>query len=173
MRKATIIVAMDAENGIGKNNDLMWDLPNDMRFFKEKTSGSVVIMGRKNYDSIPEKYRPLSNRTNVILSRDNNLKVDGCLVFNNLKDCLAHFQNTDEKLFIIGGGEIYRLALQEKCIDEMYISHVASTFSADVFFPEFNPMEWKTKVILTQEIDNKHAHSFITKQYMLISDHNQ
>ncbi len=173
MRKASIIVAMDAENGIGKNNDLMWHLPNDMRFFKEKTSGSVVIMGRKNYDSIPEKYRPLSNRTNVILSRNPQLKVAGCLVFNTLTECLDHFQNTDEKLFIIGGGEIYRLALQEKCIDEMFISHVESTFSADVFFPEINPIEWKTKVILTQEKDDKHAHGFITKQYSLIGDHNQ
>jgi len=65
----SLIAALDAENGIGKNNDLMWNLPSDMRFFKDTTKGHVVIMGRKNYDSIPEKYRPLVGRTNVVLSR--------------------------------------------------------------------------------------------------------
>ena len=84
---------MDAENGIGKNNDLMWHLPNDMRFFKETTMHHVVIMGRKNYESIPEKYRPLPNRTNVILSRDSTLKIQGCLVFNTLQACLMHFHD--------------------------------------------------------------------------------
>ena len=159
---------MDAENGIGKNNDLMWHLPNDMRFFKETTTHHVVIMGRKNYESIPEKYRPLPNRTNVILSRDSTLKIQGCLVFNTLQACLMHFHDEKEKLFIIGGGEIYKLALKEKCIDEMFISHVEATFSADVFFPEITLDDWKSSTISTQEIDDNHPYRFITKHYALI-----
>lgn len=172
MKKATIIVAVDAENGIGKNNDLMWHLPNDMRFFKEKTVGNVVIMGRKNYLSIPEKYRPLSNRTNVVLSRDPKLKIDDCLVFNSLGDCLHHFKDSLEKLFIIGGGEIYQLALTEKCIDELYITHVEGTFSADVFFPAFNFSEWKSQTILTQEVDDRHLFRFTTKLYTPLNEKN-
>ena len=73
MMKFSLIVAMDKNHGIGKNNDLMWHLPKDMRFFKSTTENQVVIMGRKNYDSIPEKYRPLSNRQNVIITRNQSV----------------------------------------------------------------------------------------------------
>jgi len=68
--RTALIVAMDSERGIGKNNDLMWHLPKDMKFFKDTTQGQIVVMGRKNYDSIPEKYRPLPNRLNVVLTRN-------------------------------------------------------------------------------------------------------
>ena len=72
--KTSLIVAMDLDRGIGKNNDLMWHLPNDMKFFKETTSGHVVVMGRKNYESIPERFRPLPNRENVVLTRNANFE---------------------------------------------------------------------------------------------------
>ena len=80
--RIAIIVAVDAKNGIGKNNDLMWHLPDDMKFFKEKTSENIVVMGRKNHESIPEKFRPLPNRENVVLTRNKKFKAEGCLVFN-------------------------------------------------------------------------------------------
>ena len=167
--KVALIVAMDAERGIGKNNDLMWHLPADMRFFKETTKEHIVVMGRRNYDSIPEKYRPLANRLNVILTRNQTLEAPNCLIFHSLEDCLNAFQNeTERTVFIIGGGEIYQLALQEKCIDEMFISHVEATFSADVFFPEITLDDWKSSTVITQEIDDKHPYRFITKHYDLI-----
>ena len=110
--KVALIVAIDAERGIGKNNDLMWHLPNDMKFFKETTQNQIVVMGRKNYDSIPEKYRPLPNRLNVVLTRNEDFQAPDCEVFTSLEACFEHFKNeTERTVFIIGGGEIYKMAL--------------------------------------------------------------
>jgi dihydrofolate reductase len=164
--KVSLIVAMDAKRGIGKNNDLMWHLPADMNFFKETTKNQIVVMGRRNYDSIPEKYRPLPNRLNVILTRNKEFQAENCLVFNSLKDCLTHFENeNDRKVFIIGGGEIYKMALDANCLDEMFITDVDGVFDADTFFPEFDEIEWKVEVLSEQKIDEKHSHGFIIKKY--------
>ncbi|MFT5780437.1 MAG: dihydrofolate reductase, partial [Crocinitomicaceae bacterium] len=109
--KVALIVAMDLEWGIGRNNDLMWHLPKDMRFFKDSTAEQIVVMGRKNYDSIPEKYRPLPNRENVILTRNIKFQAEGCTVFHSLEEALAHYKEEEKRtVFIIGGGEIYRQA---------------------------------------------------------------
>ena len=88
-----LIVAMDNNRGIGKDNDLMWHLPSDMRFFKETTLNQIVIMGRKNFESIPEKFRPLPNRENVILTRQKDFTAENCLVFNSIRDVILHFQS--------------------------------------------------------------------------------
>ncbi|MGY8927632.1 MAG: dihydrofolate reductase, partial [Flavobacteriales bacterium] len=80
--KCVLIVAMDKARGIGRNNDLMWHLPNDMKFFKETTVGHAVVMGRKNFESIPEKYRPLANRENIILTRNKAFLAENCSVLN-------------------------------------------------------------------------------------------
>jgi dihydrofolate reductase len=144
----------------------MWHLPADMNFFKETTKNQIVVMGRRNYDSIPEKYRPLPNRLNVILSRNIEFQAENCLVFNSLKDCLTHFENENErKVFIIGGGEIYKMALDANCLDEMFITDVDGVFDADTFFPEFDEIEWKVEVLSEQKIDEKHSHGFIIKKY--------
>ena len=89
--KVSLIVAMDRSRGIGKNNDLMWHLPKDMNFFKTSTENQIVVMGRKNYDSIPEKYRPLPNRENVILTRNASFTANGCRVFNSLSDASVSY----------------------------------------------------------------------------------
>jgi dihydrofolate reductase len=165
--KVALIVAMDAERGIGKNNDLMWHLPADMNFFKETTKNQIVVMGRKNYDSIPEKYRPLPNRLNVILTRNKDFKAENCLVFNSLNNCLDHFKDEkDRKVFIIGGGEIYKMALDSKCLNEMFITYVDGVFDADTFFPEFDESIWKNEVIGSQSIDEKHKFSFEIRHYL-------
>lgn len=162
--KLSLIVAMDAARGIGKNNDLMWHLPNDMKFFKETTQGHVVVMGRKNYDSIPEKYRPLPNRENIILTRNSDFEADNCLVFNSMDACLAHFKDESERtVFIIGGGEIYNLALSQ--VSEMYITHINKTYGADTFFPQFDLKDWTVTTLLQQEVDEKHDASFTVVKY--------
>ena len=164
--KISLIVAMDAESGIGKNNDLMWHLPADMQFFKTTTKGHVVIMGRKNYDSIPEKFRPLPGRENVILTRQTSFEAKDCLVFHNFKDCLEHYKNeTDRTIFIIGGGEIYQQAIAEDFLDEMFITHVNGTFEADTFFPAFEEKNWQKEKLFDQPVDEKHKHSFEVFQY--------
>lgn len=163
--KVSLIVAMDLDRGIGKNNDLMWHLPNDMKFFKETTTGAVVIMGRKNYDSIPERFRPLPNRENVVLTRQNDFEAEGCAVFNSMEDCLNAYKNTEKEVFIIGGGEIYKLALDQNAIDEMFITHVNHRYGADTFFPDFNLKDWVVSTIVEQEKDEKHETNFTVLKY--------
>jgi dihydrofolate reductase len=162
-----LIVAMDNERGIGKNNDLMWHLPADMKFFRETTTGHIVVMGRKNWDSIPEKFRPLPNRENVVLTRNTDYLASGARVFHSLQDCLSYFSGEDQKdIFIIGGGEIYRQALDLKCIDEMYITHVDAVYGADTFFPEFDEEKWKVREILNWDKDEKNETGFVVKHYV-------
>ncbi len=164
--KVSLIVAMDSERGIGKNNDLMWHLPEDMKFFKETTQGQVVVMGRKNYDSIPEKYRPLPNRENAVLTRNTAFQADNCLVFHSLDECLNHYREEQEKtIFIIGGGEIYKLALELDELSEMYITHVDKSFDAHTFFPEIDLNQWKVEEIKSKQKDEKHEADFVIKHY--------
>ncbi|MEN9303236.1 MAG: hypothetical protein RL264_1665 [Bacteroidota bacterium] len=159
--KVALIVAMDKQRGIGKNNDLMWHLPVDMQFFKEKTKGQIVVMGRKNYDSIPEKFRPLPGRLNVVLTRNTDFTAENCLVFHSLNDCLAHFSEEKERtVFIIGGGEIYKMALEANCVNELFITQVDATFGADTFFPSFEEKDWKIEQIGKQEADERHECAF-------------
>ena len=121
--KVALIVAMDLERGIGKNNDLMWHLPADMKFFKETTSNQIVVMGRKNFDSIPSKFRPLPNRENVVLTRNKKYTSEGVIVFNEFDELMNSYTDENDKtVFIIGGGEIYKLALEAAILDEMYIT---------------------------------------------------
>jgi len=162
-----LIVAMDRERGIGKNNDLMWHLAADMKFFKETTSGQIVVMGRKNYDSIPERFRPLPNRENVVLTSNTSFTADGCRVFHSLEDCLAFYEGeTDRTVFIIGGGEIYRQALDLKCVDELYITHVDEVYGADTFFPEFDEDKWAISELLCWPKDEKNEAAFTVKHYI-------
>lgn len=165
--KISLIVAMDQERGIGKNNDLMWHLPADMKFFKETTQGHIVVMGRKNYESIPEKFRPLPNRENVVLTRNKNFNASNCQVFYSLEDCFSHYSNKNEEktVFIIGGGEIYKMALESNLVSEMYITHVQKKYDADTFFPSINETTWKIETISTHEKDEKNEASFEIKKY--------
>jgi dihydrofolate reductase len=164
--KTALIVAMDLERGIGRDNDLMWHLPKDMQFFKDTTKGEIVVMGRKNYDSIPEKYRPLPGRQNVVLTRTEGFQAENCEVFNTLEDCMSYYKDeTDRKIFIIGGGQIYKLALEAGIIDEMYITHINHKYGADTFFPEFNLKEWSIETIMEQSVDEKHEASFGVMKY--------
>ena len=166
MTQVSLIVAMDKNHGIGKNNDLMWHLPRDMKFFKSTTENHVVIMGRKNYDSIPEKYRPLSSRENVIITRNPDFKASGCLTFLSLEDALKHFEGEQNReIFIIGGGEIYKLSMSMDCVYKMYITHVNGTFDADTFFPEFDKNDWETELLMVQDIDENHLFAFETVLY--------
>ena len=165
--QCSLIVAVDQQGGIGKNNDLMWSLPADMKFFKETTTGGVVILGRKNYESIPERFRPLPNRLNIVISRNNAYECPGAELVHSLSDAIelgAKLQ-PDAKQFIIGGGEIYRWALTDDLVNEMFITHVDHTFDADTFFP-LDAMEgWNAETIAQHEVDEKHAYAFTIKRY--------
>lgn len=167
--KIALIVAMDRDRGIGKNNDLMWHLPNDMRFFKDTTKEQIVIMGRKNYDSIPDKYRPLEDRLNAILTRNKSFTAEGCEVYYSLDEALEHYKNeTERTVFIIGGGQIYRQAMEDGIIDEMYITHINHSYGADTFFPEFDLKAWKVETLFEQEVNERHSESFTAMKYVKV-----
>ena len=155
-----LIVAV-AENGvIGKDNDLIWHLPKDMRFFKETTLGHHVIMGRKNFESIPHKYSPLPNRTNVIITRQDDYKAEGCLVVNSIEAALQIAkQNGDIEPFIIGGGQIYKLALEANLVDKIYLTRIHHVYEGDTFFPKLEN-EWTEVERIDCRSDEKHAHDY-------------
>jgi len=136
MRKS-IIVAFDRKGLIGSGNSLPWRIPEDLKRFKNLTSGHVVIMGRKTRESIG---RFLPNRTNIVVSRQAGYQAEGCLMANSIEGALALAENAQE-VFFIGGVEVYREAL--KIADRMYITYINQEFSGNVYFPEFKKDEWK------------------------------
>lgn len=150
----SLIVATDKENGIGKNNQLLWHLPNDLKFFKKVTSGHSVIMGRKTFDSMG---KPLPNRRNIVISRQADLKIQGAEVFDNLGNAINACKNEDE-YFVIGGGEIYRQALAST--DHIYITKVNANFNADTFFPSLDAQKWQVVWKQEHQKDEKHAHDY-------------
>ncbi|MFN4233911.1 MAG: dihydrofolate reductase [Bacteroidia bacterium] len=155
----SIIVAVAENNAIGKNNQLLWHLPADMKIFKEKTTGHCVITGRKNYESIPEKYRPLPNRTNIVITRQENYSAPGAIVVKSLQEAIEKAKATgDNEIFIIGGGEIYAQAIP--LADKVYLTKVHETFEADTFFPKLNMNEWQIISSMYFNADGKNKHSF-------------
>ncbi len=164
--RVELIVAVDENNGIGKNNDLLWHLPDDLKFFKQQTTGHIVIMGRKNYESIPEKYRPLPNRENVVLTRNASYRAEGCKVFHSLEECLDFYKNEEDRIvFITGGGEIYKQSIEQDLVDQMYITTVHATYDADTFFPEIDASTWKSEIVLEHPEDEKHEAAFTVRKY--------
>jgi dihydrofolate reductase len=157
----SIIVAISKNQVIGKNNQLIWHLPKDMKFFMDTTMDTVVIMGRKNYESIPKKYRPLKNRKNVIITRNKSYKAEGCTIVNSIDESLKVVNNIEnKKIFVIGGGEIYKKFLEKGLIDRMYITHIDQYFDGDTFFPEVNYESWKSYEILEHSKDEVNPHDF-------------
>ena len=163
--KVSLIVAASENHVIGKDNDLIWHLPKDMKFFKETTQNHFVIMGRKNFESIPEKYRPLPNRTNVVVTRQSNYAAEGCIFFNSIEKALAKAKEAnDSEPFIIGGGEIYRLALDQNLVDRIYFTRVHKTYEGDTFFPKLSN-DWKLISSVKNKADEKHVCDYTFEVY--------
>jgi dihydrofolate reductase len=161
--KISLIAALAENNAIGYNNDLLWHLPADMRFFKEKTIHHHVLTGRKNYESIPEKYRPLVSRTNLVVTTQKNYRAPGALVFDSIAAAIEHAKKAgEEELFVIGGGEIYRQTMH--LAHQLYLTKVHHTFTADTFFPEIDKETWllETEVPYQADDRNPYAMSFCT-----------
>jgi len=164
--KVSLITAVGENLEIGLNNDLLWHLPRDMRFFTETTRGHCVIMGRKNWDSIPLKYRPLKGRTNVVVTRKENLQLEGAEVVRSIEEGIELARkNGKEDVFIIGGGQIYTLALMNDLVDTMYITWVHKSFDADTFFPSFERKNWDLISEEHFESDEKNPFSFTIAEY--------
>ena len=163
----SLIVAHGQNREIGKDNDLLWHLPKDMRFFTRTTKGHYVIMGRKNWDSIPLKYRPLPGRPNVVVTRRKDLQIEEADVVSSIEEGIELARkNGEEEVFVIGGGQIYELALEKGLIDKMYISYVEASFDADTFFPEFNAADWKLESEEHYASDVKNPYNFTVKTFL-------
>ncbi len=158
--KVSLIVAVSENGVIGKNNDLIWRLPKDLAFFKNTTIGHHVIMGRKNFESIPHKFKPLINRKNIIVSRNINYVAPGCIVVSSIEDGIEIAKtNNDDEPFIIGGGEIYKLALESNLVDKIYLTKVHHIFEGDTFFPELDH-NWKEVNIIKHKADENHDYDY-------------
>ena len=134
-----IIVAMDEENTIGKDGDIPWHYSEDMKYFKEKTTGHSVLMGRTTYESLPKDFRPLPDRENIVLTRSNLGLGESVKVANSLEEGFEMAEN--EKVFIAGGASIYRQTLD--LADKMLITRIPGDHNGDTSFPEFNEENWK------------------------------
>lgn len=138
-----IIIAAVSENGvIGKNGEIPWDISEDMKHFKETTTGHPVIMGRKTYQSFPKSFRPLPDRTNIVLTRsDFDPEDESVKIVNSLSEAYEKAEKIDEKAFVIGGSSVYEEALKDA--DRMILTEVHREVDGDTFFPEWNNSSWK------------------------------
>lgn len=131
------VVAISQNRVIGKDNQLIWHMPADLKHYKNITMGHHMIMGRKTYESIG---RPLPGRTTVIITRDKNYKAEGCIIVNSLDEALK-VAASDSEPCIVGGGEIFRQAMS--ITDKIYLTIIHHDFEGDTFYPELDPAEWK------------------------------
>ena len=156
----TIIAAIAKNNALGKNNDLIWHLPSDLKRFKKITSGHFIIMGRNTFESIG---KPLPNRTTIIITRNKNYFKDGCLIAHSIEEAIE-LVDVDKKIFIIGGAQIYKEAIHKNLVDKLDITLVHNAFEADVFFPIIDKSVWQE--ILREDFKadntNMYDYSFVT-----------
>ena len=164
--RVSLIAAVAANGVIGKDNDLIWTLRDDMAFFKATTKGHHVIMGRKNWESIPERFRPLPERPNIVLSRDGDYYTEGAVCLTSLEAALDVAREAgEEEAFIIGGAQIYRLALEAGVVDTMYLTHVERGYEGDTFFPEFAEADWKAQPLFRHVADERNEAPFTVQRY--------
>jgi len=163
----TILVAMDKKRAIGKNNSIPWKLASDLRAFSRRTKDGVVIMGRKTWESLPAQFRPLPERTNIVITSQKNYYAPGAFITDNLEHVLNTIGLIEEQnVFVIGGAQIYEHAITHPYVDKLIISHVDTIIDApDAFFPAFD-QTWKqigTPVIIREEHDE---YSYVEKTYI-------
>ena len=159
--KVSLVVAASDNHMIGKDNQLLWHLPKDMKFFKDTTWAMPVIMGRKTFESLG---RPLPNRTHLIISRDPNYQApEGHYAFNSVEEAVIFCNKIEvEKLFIIGGGQIYKEALP--LCDQLEITEVDAAPEGDTFFPEIDITYWKetAREEFPADEKNEFPYAFVT-----------
>ncbi len=156
----TLIAAVAENNALGKNNQLLWHLPDDFKRFKNITTGHYIIMGRKTFESFP---KPLPKRTHVIITRQKKFSFENCIVVDSLQKAIAICPSAEET-FIIGGGEIYSQSIE--IADKLDITKVHHSFGADTFFPEIDMNIWKLVFSEFHPKDEKHSFDFTFETYL-------
>lgn len=159
----TLIVAVGKNNEIGKNNSLLWHIPEDLQFFKEKTLNKTIVMGSNTFYSLP---KVLPNRKHIVLTLDDYDFPKEVIVYKDFNKLLNDLTNREEEIVIIGGEAIYKLFINY--VDKMYITEIDKQYNdADRFFPKFNHNDWQKKIISTHEYDGiKYSHVEYTKKVM-------
>ncbi|MFA6305626.1 MAG: dihydrofolate reductase [Candidatus Gracilibacteria bacterium] len=152
-----IIVAVDSKNGIGKDNKMPWHFKKETQYFKEITTTvkdpskkNMVIMGKNTWYSLPEKYRPLKDRKNVVLTRDETLKIEGVEIYTSLNDAIVSAGDDIEKVFIIGGATLFKESLTHPNLTGLYITFIEKEYECDTYFPEI-PAKFSTKQLLKED----------------------
>lgn len=157
----TIICAIGENNSLGKDNQLLWHLPDDFKHFKALTMGHSIIMGRKTFDSLP---KALPNRKNIVITRQKDYSRESCDIVFSLEEAMALAQQNDSNPFVIGGAEIYKLAMPY--VQKLEITRVHATFDADAFFPEIDSNIWKLIHSQYHPKDEKHIFDFTFETYI-------
>lgn len=156
----TIIAAIGKNNALGKDNQLLWRLPKDLKHFKSLTENHPIVMGRKTYESIG---KALPNRTNLVVSRKENWFAEDILIVSKLKEAIKFAKKIDEEVFIIGGGEIYKQTME--LADRLEITLVEEDFEADTFFPKIDLKIWQKTSEEFHQKDEKNDHDFYFQTY--------
>jgi dihydrofolate reductase len=157
--KLISIAAIGENRELGKDNKLLWHLPDDFKRFKSLTSHHYIIMGRKTFESFP---KPLPNRTHVVITRQNDYPDKDCIVVDSIAEAIEKVKD-QEVAFVIGGGEIYKQFMPY--VDKLELTRVHGKFEADTFFPEINHMQWKLTEAIDHPRDEKHNYSFTYETY--------
>lgn len=155
--RIAFIVAMDVEGVIGRNNSLPWHLPDDMRWFRQHTLGKPCIMGRKTYDSLPVRFRPLPDRLNIVVTRNPDYEAPGAVVVRSIEAALAAAGKAEE-IIIVGGAELFRALI--KFADRIYLTEVHGRVDGDVYFPEMKRDDWRIVFREEHPADERHEFSF-------------
>jgi dihydrofolate reductase len=148
---------MDDNRLIGRDNDLPWRLPDDMRWFREQTLGKPCVMGRRTYDSLPERFRPLPGRLNVVVTRNREYEAPGAVVVHSVEEAFRVAGDAAE-IIIVGGADLFRTLMPR--VDRLYLTQIHGASQGDVFFPAYDPAEWRTVYRQEHPADDRHAFAF-------------
>ncbi len=159
----SIIAAISKNYVLGKENKLLWHLPKDFKFFKETTFGHPIIMGRKTFESLP---KALPGRTNIIVTGDRNYKKEGAMVTHSLEDGVAVGLSEEKEVFICGGGQIYKEALEKNLVNKMYLTEIDTEVEGDAFFPVFDKSKWEITKKECHDKDDRHTFPFCFVEYL-------
>lgn len=152
----SIIVAKAENNIIGKDNGLIWHMPQDLKHFRSTTMGHYIIMGRKTFEATQ---KPLPGRTSIVITRNKEYKAEGCLIVNNIEEAFRlGMENKQEEVFILGGGEIYKQAMD--LADKIYLTEIKQTFEGDTYFPEIDDRKWQEIKREEFKADDKNPHDY-------------
>ncbi len=158
----TLIAAMSLNRVIGRGNSLPWNMPNDMKFFMNTTRGFPVIMGRKTFESLG---KPLPKRTNIVITRDSKFFANGCILTSSIEDAIKQALQINETVFVIGGAEIYKLALP--LANLILLTEIETEIAdGDAFFPKFSEKEWQLVDAKSCNSDKNHAYNYKFLKYL-------